>query len=186
MTVPNGAVYDVGDFRVRLGDVRQTFPTARVRGTVVEIEWRGPSVVDSLAAASLDGYASVDPSADVYGAAGTEQDADSGVDVSFSAVEEADVEAEYAATTALIREFWGRIRVDGAREAILVPGVGKEVKERLQRYRSGKRKQAPAEAMRYESGFLAGVGGASVEEDPDPQAGTDVARQYMEVLRFNR
>ncbi|CAI7606977.1 unnamed protein product [Penicillium bialowiezense] len=119
--VSNGMVYDVGDFRVRLGDVRQTFPTARVRGTVVEIEWRGPSIVEG----------------------------------EFEGIREEDVDAEYAATAELIREFWGRLGMQG-REAILVPGVGGEIKERLR-----------------------GKG------DGD-SAGTDVARQFMEVLRFNR
>ncbi|KAJ5584227.1 Mediator complex subunit Med20 [Penicillium hispanicum] len=172
VAVPSGAVYEVGDFRVRAGDVRQTFPTARVRGTVVEIEWRGPSVVDALAAAE--------------GGAAREHDADAGVDAAFASLEAADVDAEYAATAALIREFWGRVGVDGAREAILVPGVGTEVKERLQRYRSGKGRPGSGEAPWDEGGLGVGLGSVAVEEDPDPQAGTDLARQYMEVLRFNR
>ncbi|KAJ6171408.1 Mediator complex subunit Med20 [Penicillium chermesinum] len=147
VAVPAGIIYDLGDFRVRLGDVRQTFPTGRVRGTIVEIEWRGPSVIET-ALAPKEGS----------------EDADSGIDVDFSAVEEADVDAEYAATAVLIREFWARFSVDGAREAILVPGIGKEVKDQLRR----------------------SWGGVVVDEDPDPNAGADLARQYMEVLRFNR
>lgn len=122
LAVLNGVVYEVGDFRVRMGDVRQTFPTARVRGTVVEIEWRGPSIGEG----------------------------------GFEGIVEADVDAEYAATADLIREFWGRLGVQG-REAILIPGVGAEIKETLTR-----------------------KGGA------EDLAGTDVARQFMEVLRFNR
>lgn len=171
--MPNGVVYDVGDFRVRLGDVRQTYPTARARGTIVEIEWRGPSVVDALvsAAAAPDGHS----------AGATGQDADSGIDVSLAAIEVADVDAEYAATAVLIREFWARIGVDGGKEAIVVPGVGKEVKERVQRQRG-----RAGETREREEAFTAGVGGVSVDEDPEPQAGVDVARQYMEVLRFNR
>ncbi|CAG8045597.1 unnamed protein product [Penicillium salamii] len=121
LAVPNGVVYDVGDFRVRLGDVRQTFPTARVRGTVVEIEWRGPSIVEG----------------------------------EFAGIQEEDADAEYAATEELIREFWGKLGIQG-REAILVPGVGSEVKQRLK---------------------------GNGQED---STGTDVARQFMEVLRFNR
>ncbi|KAJ5832976.1 Mediator complex subunit Med20 [Penicillium riverlandense] len=158
VAVPNGAVYDMGDFRVRVGDVRQTFPAARVRGTVVEIEWRGPSVIESL------------PLSDAV------SDADSGIDVSFAAIEESDIDAELAATASLIREFWTRLQVDGGRESILVPGVGKEIKDRLA---SCKRRSAvPAETA---------FGDAMVqEEDLDPYAGADLARQYMEALRFNR
>ena len=157
--MPNGVIYDVGDFRVRLGDVRQTFPTARPRGTVIEIEWRGPTVVDSVASAHS-------------GAQSTEeQDSDSGIDVDFS-VEESDIDAEYAATAALILEFWGRLGVDGAREAILVPDVGKEVKDRLKKWRAAKMKNDQ--------------GPSAVGENEADMDGTDVARQYMEVLRFNR
>jgi hypothetical protein len=134
----NGVVYDVGDFRVRVGDVRQTFPTARVRGTVVEIEWRGPSVVEAVG--GVDGFA--------------------------AAIREEDIDAEYVATAGLIREFWGRLGVAG-REAILNPGVGGEVKARLGRK-------------------VEDQGQERVDEDEDPSAGTDVARQFMEVLRFNR
>jgi hypothetical protein len=137
----NGVMYDIGDFRVRVGDVRQTFPTARVRGTVVEIEWRGPSVVEG----GLEGF--------------------------VDAVREEDVDAEYAATAGLIREFWGRLGMVG-REAILIPGVGCEVKERLGRKVNGGKGQGGEEER--------------ADEDPDPSAGTDVARQFMEVLRFNR
>lgn len=175
LAVPNGVVYDIGDFRVRLGDVRQTYPTARARGTVVEIEWRGPSVVDALvsAAATADGHS-------LNGEA-TGQDADSGVDVSLAAIEVADVDAEYAATAMLIREFWARVGVEGGKEAIVVPGVGKEVKERVQRQRG-----RAGQTREREEAFTAGIGGVSVDEDPDPQAGVDVARQYLEVLRFNR
>ncbi|KAJ5136827.1 Mediator complex subunit Med20 [Penicillium atrosanguineum] len=132
MSVPGGVVYEVGDFLVRMGDVRQTYPTARVRGTVVEIEWRGPSVVEGLAGDGDDEFR--------------------------FAVEEADVDAE---------------------EAILVNGVGREVKEKLRRG-SGRREKVTG----GEGGDGVKVGGE--EEDIDPSAGVDVARQYMEVLRFNR
>ncbi|KAJ5168975.1 Mediator complex subunit Med20 [Penicillium canariense] len=172
VTVPNGVVYDIGDFRVRLGDVRQTWPTARVRGTIVEIEWRGPSVVDSLAAASQARRS------------GSADDVDSGVDLSFSVLEEADIDAEYEATASLIREFWARLGVQGAREAILVPGIGKEIKEKLGRVR-GAGRDVGGRSLKDEA-TLAGLGGVPFEDDIDPAAGTDVARQYMEVLRFNR
>lgn len=164
VTVQNGVFYDVGDFRVRLGDVRQTYPTNRVRGTVVEIEWRGPSVFDALSGAVTSNG---------------NEDAGPGVDASLSALEESDVDAEFSATALLIREFWARLGVEGAREAILVPGVGTELKQRLAKaksaMKSGREPSLPG----------AGLAGQS-EDDPDPQAGADVARQYMEVLRFNR
>lgn len=176
--MPGGVVYDVGDFRVRMGDVRQTYPTGRVRGTVVEIEWRGPSVVESLITASAGRAVS----SSVSGQGRVEQDDDSGIDVFFSAVEEADVDAEYAATASLVREFWGRLGVEGAREAILVPGVGKEVKEKLLLWKGQEAKRTRRESFRDEAGF----GPSGPEEDPDPFAGADLARQYMEVLRFNR
>ncbi|KAJ5928147.1 hypothetical protein N7466_007103 [Penicillium verhagenii] len=168
VAVPNGVIFDVGDFRVRVGDVRQTFPTARPRGTVIEIEWRGPTVLDSVFAASgLEGKGrlGVEMDADV--------DADSGIDVDF-AIEEEDVDAEYVATAALIREFWARLGVEGAREAILVPGVGKEVKERLEGWKAARLK-----------GLDTAVAGGGGERGVDVD-GADVARQYMEVLRFNR
>lgn len=153
MSVPGGVVYEVGDFIVRMGDVRQTYPIARVRGTVVEIEWRGPSVVEGLAGNGDD-------------------------DFGF-AVEEADVDAEYVATAELIRGFWNRLRFEGAREAILVNGIGREVKEKLRRG-LGRKEMVNGS----EEGDVVKVGGE--EEDIDPSTGADVARQYMEVLRFNR
>lgn len=198
VTVPNGVVYELGDFRVRLGDVRQTYPTGRVRGTVVEIEWRGPLVVDSLTA--LPGGRGVDGSSSGFahgtgvgigtgagaGAGGAEQDADSGIDVSFYEIEEADVEAEFAATASLIRGFWERLGVEGGREAILVPGVGKEVKEKLVRWRDEKGRRKGRDLVRAEVELGPGVGVSGLDDDPDPLAGVDLARQYMEVLRFNR
>jgi hypothetical protein len=174
LAVPNGIVYDIGDFRVRLGDVRQSFPTARVRGTVIEIEWRGPSVVESLPGFGQQGNQKSREAGDGGG------DDDSGVEFSFADIEESDVEAEYLATAQLIREFWGRLGLEG-KEAVLVPGIGKEVLERLRRVKAG-------ESLRKESDRRVGdlVGAERFEEDLDPSAGTDVARQFMEVLRFNR
>jgi hypothetical protein len=156
-----------------MGDVRQTVPTVRARGTIVEIEWRGPSVVDSLSGVQ-----------DRRTMPGTGEDADSGIDVSFCALEEADVDAEYVATASLIREFWGRLGIAGAKEAILVPGVGKEIKEKLGKAR--KEKKYVEGKAKNEFGILSGFGSMSFEDDVDPTAGTDAARQYMEVLRFNR
>ncbi|PYI15376.1 hypothetical protein BO86DRAFT_354337 [Aspergillus japonicus CBS 114.51] len=175
VTVPGGAVYDVGDFRVRVGDVRQTQPAARIRGTVVEIEWRGPSLVSSIAAQALLAK-KMGPGA--YAATGAEGDGDSAIDVSFfpDGVEEADVEAEYAASAALIREFWARLGIEGAREAILVPDVGREVKEQLKRLKAQQGMQRESEEKREQQ----------PDEDPDPTAGVDSARQFMEIFRFNR
>lgn len=164
VTVPGGVVYDVGDFRVRVGDVRQTQPAARVRGTVVEIEWRGPCIVDAISAPrnSSDGQIA--------------DDGDSGIDMAFpDAIEDADIDAEYAAIAALIREFWARLGIEGAREAILLPDVGKEAKDRLRRLKQKGRNTVSNEASLQQA-----------EEDPDPDAGVDVARQFMEIFRFNR
>ncbi|KAJ5164592.1 Mediator complex subunit Med20 [Penicillium coprophilum] len=177
LAVPNGIVYEVGDFRVRLGDVRQTFPTARVRGTVIEVEWRGPSVVEAIPVGRGNGS---------FGAAGGDGDVDveaTSIDLARSAIEESDIDAEYAATASLIREFWGRLGVE-AREAILIPNVGMEVKDRLRRW---KKAESGADARVDTNGDGVGsVVGERAEEDPDPWSGADVARQFMEVLRFNR
>lgn len=164
-------VYDIGDFRVRIGDVRQTQPVARIRGTVVEVEWRGPSLLDSLVQ-SHPVTEMQDNGAD---------DGDSGIDVGLELIEEADVDAEFAATAKLIREFWEKLGVEGAREAILVPDVGKEVKEQLRRWK------ALQQEGKKDVGRGVGEGnGQLLDEDPDPQAGVDVARQFMEIFRFNR
>ncbi|OJJ40728.1 hypothetical protein ASPWEDRAFT_166791 [Aspergillus wentii DTO 134E9] len=172
VTVPGGMVYDVGDFRVRIGDVRQTQPSARVRGTVVEVEWRGPSLVSSIASQdSHNRKASEEEQA-------SDDDADSGIDLTFSAIEEADIDAEYAATATLIREFWARLGIDGAREAILVPDFGKEVKDQLRRLRQQDKRGTQSAADRGWSW--------QQDEDPDPEAGVDLARQFMEIFRFNR
>lgn len=193
-TVPGGVVYDIGDFRVRLGDVRQTQPVARVRGTVVEIEWRGPSVVDSILDSNSRGDSQqtgrrdqynggnhVDMGHGGYGNGSGDGDGDSGIDVTFSSIDEADIDAEYATIAALIREFWARLGIEGAREAILVPDVGKEVKQRLQTL--GKQKQ---QQQQQKQGQLEGKDGGQPDEDPDADAGVDVARQFMEIFRFNR
>ncbi|KAL4932666.1 uncharacterized protein BDV17DRAFT_287611 [Aspergillus undulatus] len=183
VTVPNGVVYDVGDFRVRAGDVRQTQPAVRVRGTVVEIEWRGPSLVTTLSGlyqtrrqreARASNPYTWDANADA-------EDEVSGIDMAFpDGVEEADIDSEYAVTASLIREFWAKLEIEGAREAILVPDVGKEVKARL---RNLKKQQGTQGVERVANGDGSGQ---QVDEDPDPDAGVDVARQFMEIFRFNR
>ncbi|KAL4943692.1 hypothetical protein BDV06DRAFT_189203 [Aspergillus oleicola] len=187
VTVPNGVVYEIGDFRVRVGDVRQTQPAARVRGTVFEIEWRGPSLVTTLsglyqarrlkkAKASNPYTWDVGENADANG-----EDEDSGIDMAFpDGVEEADIDAEYAVTASLIREFWAKLGVEGAREAILVPDVGKEVKARLRELKKQQSEQNVG-SLGHEDGS-----GQMMDEDSDPDAGVDVARQFMEIFRFNR
>ncbi|KAL4888022.1 mediator complex, subunit Med20 [Aspergillus ambiguus] len=171
VAVPGGMVYDVGDFRVRVGDVRQTAPAARVRGTVVELEWRGPSLSAAVSAQYLQRQRG--PGAADARGVGDEEDGgddDSGVDVGAfpEGITEDDVDAEYVAVAGLIREFWGRLGVEGAREAILVPDVGKEVKAQLHVLQGPGKQMSPG------------------AEDPDPDAGVDVARQFMEIFRFNR
>ncbi|PYH40775.1 uncharacterized protein BP01DRAFT_369649 [Aspergillus saccharolyticus JOP 1030-1] len=178
VTVPGGAVYDVGDFRVRVGDVRQTQPAARIRGTVVEIEWLGPSLVSLINSQTLaKKLGSGALSARTAAAAADEGDVDSGVDVAFfpEEVEEADIDAEYDASAALIREFWARLGVEGAREAIQVADFGKEVKEQLRRLKASNLQSLSEQEL-----------GRQPDEDPDPAAGVDSARQFMEIFRFNR
>ncbi|KNG81981.1 hypothetical protein ANOM_010576 [Aspergillus nomiae NRRL 13137] len=177
VTVPGGVVYDVGDFRVRIGDVRQTQPAARVRGTVVEIEWKGPSLVTSIASLFNQSKKAFGGPRD---SGVPDDDGDSGIDMAFpEGLEEADIDAEYAATATLIREFWARLGIQGAREAILVQDIGRESKEQLR-----KLKQLGDQKARQPSTSI--VGSGQQDEDPDPEAGVDVARQFMEIFRFNR
>ncbi|KAL4790802.1 mediator complex, subunit Med20 [Aspergillus venezuelensis] len=185
VTVPNGVVYEIGDFRVRVGDVRQTQPAARVRGTVIEIEWRGPSLVTTLSGLYQARRAKKARASNPYtfdaGENAEDEDEDSGVDMAFpDGIEEADIDAEYAVTALLIREFWAKLGIEGAREAILVPDVGKEVKARLREVKKKQGKQG-VKSSGHEDGS-----GQVVDEDPDPDAGVDVARQFMEIFRFNR
>lgn len=97
---------------------------------------------------------------------GIDMDVDMGVGMASSDISESDIDSEYVTTAALIRDFWARLGVDGAREAILVPGLGKEVKERLRRWKLGDDR-----------------GGADAEVEV---GGVDEARQFMEIFRFNR
>lgn len=174
VTVPGGAVYDVGDFRVRVGDVRQTQPTGRVRGTVVEVEWRGPSIVRGVMGEMQSLRLSESENGNGFGRGEGEDegdgDGDSAIEMLFAeGIEEADIDAEYVATTGLIREFWAKLGVEGAREAIMLPDVGKEVKGMLRKLKQ-----------------RSGAGPGEKDEDPDPEGGVDVARQFMEIFRFNR
>ncbi|KAL1997570.1 hypothetical protein VTN02DRAFT_1451 [Thermoascus thermophilus] len=187
VSVPAGIVYDVGDFRVRVGDVRQTQPVARVRGTVVEVEWRGPS----LTRAALNNNNTNNRSSSSHNGWQQQQedddsDSDSGTDL---ILDEAAIDEDYALTAHLIREFWARLGVDGAREAILVPDVGREVKTLLLRRRGESKKMQMKQKhhrRRAADEGSWGWGRGDLEEDPDPNAGVDLARQYMEIFRFNR
>ena len=181
VVVPSGVVYDVEDFRVRLGDVRQTQPAGRVRGTVVEIEWKGPSLVTWIQQAAT--------TMKCRGGAGHVESAPFLSFFSSLHVDDADVDADFAATAALIREFWARLGIEGAREAILVPDLGKEVKAQLRilklQEKQQQQQQQPTKQLpvwhAYDVFDLAGK-----QDDPDPDAGVDLARQFMEIFRFNR
>ena len=164
VSIPSGTVYDVGDFRVRIGDVRQTQPSVRVRGTVVDVEWRGPSLVRGFLARPRQGGGNDDDDDD-------DDDGDSGIEMLPRDITVEDIDAEYGATAGLIREFWARFGVEGAREAIIVPDLGREIKERLGRWKEGKK---------LNDGEVSGV------DDDDPIFGADLARQLMEIFRFNR
>ncbi|EAW10456.1 uncharacterized protein ACLA_049280 [Aspergillus clavatus NRRL 1] len=176
VAVPGGTVYDVGDFRVRIGDVRQTQPAVRPRGTVVEIEWRGPSLVTSISTQ----YSQSRRGSSLSQTDSSAGDHDSAIDLAmFSSIEDTDVDAEYVATAALIREFWSKLGIDGAREAILVPDVGKEVKKQLRKLKQ--QEKGGDWSPTNDNGDM-----VRTDEDPDPDAGTDLARQFMEIFRFNR
>ncbi|KAL2809702.1 mediator complex, subunit Med20 [Aspergillus granulosus] len=182
VTVQGGMVYEIGDFRVRVGDVRQTQPAVRVRGTVVEIEWRGPSLASTLSALYQSRKQKTGKASGSYSfnEEESEVDDDSGIGMAFpDSVEEADIDAEYAVTASLIRDFWAKLGVDGAREAILVSDIGKEAKRRLRELKQHGN-QGPSRTEKHDES------GQQTDEDPDPDAGVDVARQYMEIFRFNR
>lgn len=127
---------------MRVGDVRQTQPTGRVRGTVVEIEWKGPSLVRMIAAQMQSMRYSSNSASRKAARDGPRHDADdddSAIGLVFAeGIEEADIDAEYAATTALIREFWAKLGIEGAREAMVLPDVGKEVKGMLRKLKQGR------------------------------------------------
>lgn len=190
VSVPAGIVYDVGDFRVRMGDVRQTQPVARVRGTVVEIEWKGPSL--SQSALNNNNNNTHNNSHNGWQQEDDGNGSDSGIDLSLTpelVLDDSAIDEEYTFTAQLIREFWARLGIEGAREAILVPDVGKEVKELLRRKREETEKGAAALSKKKHRRRAADEGSwgwGDLEEDPDPNAGVDLARQYMEIFRFNR
>lgn len=168
-----GTMYDVGDFRVRVGEVRQTQPQVRARGTIMEVEWKGVSLISTTI-----------PS---------EGQEDSALEVGYVPTEE-EIDTEYAQTAQMIREFWGRLDIvdKTARESILVPDVGKEVRQKLHQRRNQPdwtEKEATRRRKRLEAIALDRTWGgpvAPLEKEDDVDAGVDLARQYMELFRFNR
>ncbi|OJD21750.1 hypothetical protein ACJ73_06907 [Blastomyces percursus] len=173
ITVPNGNHFEIGDFRIRIGDVRQTAPQTRMRGTIVEIEYRGPAGAVSAAGSEIDSGETWPPSVidgdiDLGHGTGDEDgilypQLETLSPSSPSAlVEDIPTDEDWGVGEVLIREIWSRFAVEGAREVIRVPHLGKEAREAR---RLGK------------------LGDRAVNARI---AGADLARQYMEVFRFNR
>lgn len=208
-----GTVYDIGDFRVRLGELRQTQPQARVRGTIMEIEWKGPSMITAALASSvslsdLDDNEERNRNTDTTATANA-MDIDGENEASMQTCyipTESEVQSEYEQTAQLIKEFWSRIsnindtngsikQPSAIREAILVPDVGREVKVRLsQRRQPGwrdreiKRRRKRLEAIALDRSWGGVLEKQQQQEDAedDMDVGVDLARQYMELFRFNR
>ncbi|KAI9879788.1 MAG: hypothetical protein M1830_007230 [Pleopsidium flavum] len=80
--VSNGTAYEMEDFHVRLGELRQG-QSAQIKGVVAEVEWLGG------------------------GDSGSEE------------------EADWDTTELVIRAFWDALGLEGAREFIRVPELGK-------------------------------------------------------------
>ncbi|EEH45866.2 uncharacterized protein PADG_02016 [Paracoccidioides brasiliensis Pb18] len=186
ITVPNGSSFEIGDFRIRIGDVRQTAPQTRMRGTIVEIEYRGPAGASDVNAGTTTGSAAngdgdlmavngtllADDNVDRDGNGDGNGDEDGIIYQRFETssssppsalpIEDLPTDEDWEVGEALIREFWGRFAVEGSREVIRVPHLGKEVREA--------RRMGKLEDREVNSRI----------------AGVDLARQYMEVFRFNR
>ncbi|EER28777.1 hypothetical protein D8B26_000944 [Coccidioides posadasii str. Silveira] len=164
MLVTGGTIFEVGDFRIRIGDLRQTQPVQRVRGCIVEIEYRGPG--QTVTPKDSDWYLPVSEPA-TSAALGVE-DGFLGIGGGAGdAEEELLTEEDWVVGEKLIREFWGRFSVPGAKEAIRVPGLLTETNKARQR---GTKRLTTMDAGMTNTGI----------------AGADLARQYMELLRFNR
>ncbi|KAL2381863.1 hypothetical protein RJ035_006302 [Blastomyces gilchristii] len=190
ITVPNGNHFEIGDFRIRIGDVRQTAPQTRMRGTIVEIEYRGPAGAGDVAASAAAATAATaaadthpmteggetwppsitDGNISLGGGPGDEdgilypqlETLSPSPSSSWALVEDIPTDEDWEVGEVLIRELWSRFAVEGAREVIRVPHLGKEAREAR---RLGK------------------LGDRAVNARI---AGADLARQYMEVFRFNR
>ena len=153
VVVTSDEVYDVADFRVRIGDVRQVQPKSRLRGAIVEIEYRGPGKSSQSQIAHPDML---------------QDTAEYTEDLALgkqSPLDQLASDEDWEVGEALIREFWSNISVPGAREAIRIPGIGTESREAVKAVGS-----TPEDAR----GSINRI------------AGVDLARQYMEVLKFYR
>ncbi|KAM5467547.1 hypothetical protein MauCBS54593_005518 [Microsporum audouinii] len=110
VVVTSGEAYEVADFRVRIGEVRQTTPRPRLRGAIVEIEYRGPgerqSALPDLVHHPEENWDLMPHQANWEVDLPTEEDWNLGV--------------------TLIRELWDSFSIPGATESIQVPGVGLE------------------------------------------------------------
>ncbi|KAK2740652.1 hypothetical protein FQN57_006022 [Myotisia sp. PD_48] len=152
-------VYEVADFRIRIGDVRQTQPKARLRGAIVEIEYRGPGRRSETQKSQPAGQGQMQETANEFHDFSWDINTwspNSGPDIPC--------QSDWEIGVVLIREFWKNIAVKGAVEAIDVPGVGAE---RQEYYRNGGER---AHTQQQKTNIL----------------GTDLARQYIEVLKFYR
>ncbi|KAF3483639.1 uncharacterized protein GIQ15_02963 [Arthroderma uncinatum] len=113
VVVTSGEAYEVADFRVRIGEVRQTTPRPRLRGAIVEIEYRGPGERQP-------------------GQSDLAQDPDeNGVmmpPLPHQVNREVDLptDEDWELGVMLIRELWENFSIPGATESIQVPGVGME------------------------------------------------------------
>ncbi|PGH21647.1 hypothetical protein AJ80_03080 [Polytolypa hystricis UAMH7299] len=167
VTVPSGIVFEVSDFRIRIGDVRQTAPVTRVRGTIVEIEYRGPS--SNRAMPDVEALLEqVGPHGIMFAHAQQAPATSSAAAAAAADTSEPFLtDEDWTIGETLIREFWSRFAIEGAREAIRVPDLGKESREAQS---LGKTRLTTAAARPGNNGIT----------------GVDLARQYMEVLRFNR
>ncbi|KAI5300856.1 hypothetical protein KEM56_002147 [Ascosphaera pollenicola] len=152
VTVPasSSSVFEMSDFVVRIGEVKQTAPATRTRGIIVEIEYTGFSKSNKDTPWPPLSYDS-----------DSDGDADNEEPVLLTP-------QNWDVGEQLIREFWKRFAVPGAREYIRVKYIGEEA--RLARQRGVKR--------------LTTWRGA--KPPSDGITGVDLARQYMEVFRFSR
>jgi hypothetical protein len=178
-----GNMYDVGDFRVRVGEVRQTQPQVRARGTIMEVEWKGVSLITTTTTTTATTTTN-----------NLEGQEEPSVDIDYVPTEE-EIDTEYTQIAQVIREFWGRLEIadKAARESILVPDVGREVRQKLHQRRQQPAGWAERETIRRRKRLEAialdrswGGGTAPLEKEDDVDAGVDLARQYMELFRFNR
>lgn len=153
VTVPHAssAVFELENFVVRIGEVKQTAPATRTRGVIVEIDYKISSSPDDDEEDetwpldyddTLDDHQSKDP------VLLTPEDWETGESV--------------------IREFWKRFAVPGAREYIRVKHIGEEARlarqQGLKRLTTWKGSNPPSDGI----------------------TGVDLARQYMEAFRIGR